>query len=397
MSILPLDVLPDILESLTVHTLKNCSLVNHHFHQMTQGLLFSHLFLSSSTWRERCAFYLDSTNACRLAMVTKLSLNPDHLPVQDNVPPNLVELLVQLSSQIETLCIDGYFLSDGRSDVACASWSYISSVFRECLCQHIMPSVTSLQLTELGELPLFSVLKSCPLLRHLQIGSEFVNSTEVYLDGNITPCSLPDIVGLTLKPLSLPDLDMKRSLAHFIKSQGKRIASLRLVQPCSSDLRPGLDFLQPFPDLKGNLQHLYFGDISDEYNEAEEFIKAFNYSSVADFCALQTITIPIHIPWSKEEWDDWFHWISDYISSSSPPFPPLNTVRFSISLEGYYPDQFDGSPHLLDNLKDSCPFLLDFIVQNSVSSVTIDQTFTLVRATFPTWDEAARLNFWVES
>ncbi|KAH8796850.1 hypothetical protein DL96DRAFT_1825647 [Flagelloscypha sp. PMI_526] len=220
MSSLPLDILASILGSLDFNTLRECSLVSRRFHLETHPLLFSHLQVNHWTWKEKCQFLLHLENSNRRKMIKKLSILLVHLPIREehNVPTNLTEILVKSGPQIETLSIDGYYDGGGLGDPEGTPWSDLSLVFRDALSQHVMPSVQSLQLKEVGHFPLFPVLKNCPLLRNLTIGANWIFRTEYYAGGRESSGSLPEIISLPLHPFLPSDLMEAGSLSQFIKN-----------------------------------------------------------------------------------------------------------------------------------------------------------------------------------
>ncbi|KAH8796852.1 hypothetical protein DL96DRAFT_1721775 [Flagelloscypha sp. PMI_526] len=403
MSILPLDVLPDILDSLRVSVLRKCSLVNRYFHQITHRLLFSHLVLSSWDWEEKCLFLHNNSNVNRLWMIKRLSIQLDELPVlkTDVVPAELISLLVKLGPQIETLCIDGLWPGSSIGEGNGTPWLDISPEVRDCLCRHVMPSVQSLQFKEVCETPLLLILSSCPRLHHLHIGGElqYVDCTAKATTDTIIPNPFPEILSLTLEPFFSHHLDETRSLAHFLIRAGGQISSLTLVVPVTWGIRPNLYFLKPFRGIWTHLKHLTFG--TGLYNDiAKPFPREFPITEMfplANFSQLETVTIPMNIHFHIKEWDHWFNWVMAVLVFTGPQSIPTSFRAFRFSIPSlFYLKTSNSLPHPLDEMQDKFNIHLDFTVPHSAEMEKIDMMFALIRSTFPSWDAANKLNFLIE-
>ncbi|KAH8796848.1 hypothetical protein DL96DRAFT_1643351 [Flagelloscypha sp. PMI_526] len=404
MSALPMDILLDILDCLDRFALKACSLVCQHFHQSTQKLLFSHLVLSAWNWEVQCHFLLRHENTSRFSMIEKVTVELDELPVwdQDEKPDELISLLVKLGPQIEALCINGLLLGDspmlGSRDGT--RWSDMSTILKDCLLQHVIPGVKSLQLHEIGDAPLPLILCSCPRLRHLHIGAQYVGCSENILD-ELQSGPYPNIVSLTLEPFNSYDLDEKSSLTHFIKSAGDQISSLTLVAPWLGWISPDLAFLEPFISIWANLRHLIFG--IKLYNTiANELPTQFvprHLLPLSNFSQLETVTIPMHIHTSSQAtskyWDCWFNWLNAVVTFAPIP-TSLKALRFYILPQLNRLQDFGPSPSSLDQVQDRFNFHLDFIVPFSVESGKIEMVFGFARSTFPSWNDVGKLNCRVE-
>ncbi|KAH8796832.1 hypothetical protein DL96DRAFT_1825633 [Flagelloscypha sp. PMI_526] len=407
MSALPLDILPGILDCLNFSTLKGCSSVNRQFHQSTQKLLFSHLVLNAWTWERKCQFLLSMAGKSRVAMVDKLTIEFEQLPIfeQNEVPPALVSLVVELGPQIRSLCLDGYIQSESRFvDDEGTLWLEISPTLRDCLCHHVIPSVTSLQLKEI-RVPLFSLLNRCPHLRHLHIGSQYVQSTDDFNIDVVEVNSLPNTLDLVIQPFFEYDLAKTTSLAHFMQGSGRSIETLTVVPASSSTRCPGVPFLRPFIEMQRHLKHLRLGFkvyefISESLSFPLQLTHGFTEHDLlplASFVQLNTLTITIPDLSHKPTTDIFFSWLSAVISLAGNSLPEtLTAVRFPLLPRLSRGVTFNATPHALDSLQQRCPFNLDFVLTSSKGNEGVEQAFNRVRATFPSWDNAGKLKLWVE-
>ncbi|KAH8796844.1 hypothetical protein DL96DRAFT_1721767 [Flagelloscypha sp. PMI_526] len=398
MGALPLDILPDILNCLDVSVLKECSLVSRHFHRNTQRLLFSHLILSAWNWEERCRFLLHSEHASRFSMIEKVTVKFDKLPVwtRDDVPDQLIWLLVELGPQIQALCIDGLAGGDnplpGIRDGT--PWSKMSPVLLNCLLRHIMPNIKLLHLHEIGRAPLSLILQSCPLLRHFHLGGEHLKYAERMTD-EVQPHSFPKVMSLTLEPFWTSDLDKDSPLAHFIQSTGKNIASLKLVGPLYGRISANLAFLKPFTGIWENLKHLfviiqpYSSILSDLHTE----FQPTDLLPLSSFSQIETVTLPMHIhtriPATSKYWDYRFKWLHAVVTFAPIP-TSFRAFRFPVLPPLDHVQDFSPSPSPLDQCQNVYDFHLDFIVTASVESKK-EMVFRFVRSTFPSWDVAGKL------
>ncbi|KAH8796831.1 hypothetical protein DL96DRAFT_1643316 [Flagelloscypha sp. PMI_526] len=402
MSALPLDILPGILDCLNFSTLKECSLVNHQFHQSTQKLLFSHLVICARTWEKKCQFFLNTAGKRRVSIIEKLTIEFNELPIleQYEVPTALISLVVELGPQIQSLCLNGYIPEDSSfPDQDAISWRSIAPIFRDCLCHHVMPSVTSLQWQEVGEVPLFSILSICPHLRCLHVGSEYVQSTDSFDIEDVEVGSLPKTLNLTIQPFSEADLAATTSLAHFIKVSGRRIETLTIVPVFYAIPFAGVPFLRPFIEMQKHLRHLHLGLKVYEFITSK-LVQGFaseNLLPLASFVQLNSLTITIPTLSHKPTSDRFFSWLSAVISFAGNSIPEtLTVIRFPLLPRPLWRETFDATPHALNYLQQRCHFTLDFILTSSEGNEDIKRVFNRVRATFPSWDNAGKLKSWVE-
>ncbi|KAH8798760.1 hypothetical protein DL96DRAFT_1781188 [Flagelloscypha sp. PMI_526] len=72
---LSINLLPNILSSLEASDLEKCCLVTWSFHSVARQLLFSHLILSSTTWKAKCRVLLDAPDDHLLKVTKSLTLH----------------------------------------------------------------------------------------------------------------------------------------------------------------------------------------------------------------------------------------------------------------------------------------------------------------------------------
>ncbi|KAH8796825.1 hypothetical protein DL96DRAFT_1721746 [Flagelloscypha sp. PMI_526] len=394
MSTLPLDIFPSILDSLRVYDLTSCSVVSRDLHRMTQGPLFSHLRLSCWQWDARCQFFLSIATESRCSLVKKLTIELDEL---NDSSPDLISLLIKLGPRVTTLHIDGFVRGKEIDEWPTSTWwPNLSPAFVDCLFQHVMPSVRSLRFHEVGAIPIFLVFAHCPLLRDFWLGSLYLDGPQTDTTNEVGSDPVPNVVSLMFKPFAPDDLEETTPLAHFIKQSGHRITSLHLNQKEEGGIFQNLDDLQPFPDLKANLKHLYLGrrfHFGVVQNIPREFDQA-DLLPLASFPSLQTLTFPMYNFSSQEAWDCWFKWIAAVMSLAGDSIPPsLKAIRFIHFPQISPSDSFGGTPHSLDKLYDKGHFSLEFVMSQWIRKEKLSEAFALVRTIFPSWEAAGRLSF----
>ena len=122
-----------------------------------------------------------------------------------------------------------------------------------------MPFLTVLELRNVPLLPLFTILRNSPLLKHLLIGP-------------VDDMDFPDLVGetyepfvpgglssLSIDPFSESEFDEKSILGRFLECTSGRITSFHLGSYTEYFFPPSLRMLSAFQDFTGHIKHLSLG------------------------------------------------------------------------------------------------------------------------------------------
>ncbi|KAH8796845.1 hypothetical protein DL96DRAFT_1721768 [Flagelloscypha sp. PMI_526] len=264
-----------------------------------------------------------------------------------------------------------------------------------------MPGLHSLRLKDLIEVPLFLILRSCPRLSHLRIGSKLphVDCTATVGTDKLLPSPFPNIVSLTLEPFFEHLLEENRSLAHFINHAGGRILSLVLVKPVNWYISPDLHFLKSGSGIWANLQYLTFGtELYDEMSTIDSLnLLSTSLLPLASFLQLKTIEIPMNLQFTRQKWVNWFNWIATIVTHANPDLIPASFRAFRFTmLDISFPKTLDSLVHPLNSLQDRFQFCLEFIAPNTAEKEEMETLFEIVRSSFPSWDAACKLHFWIE-
>jgi hypothetical protein len=121
-----------------------------------------------------------------------------------------------------------------------------------------MPIITYLEVLELRQAPLFSILRQCPLLRQVHLGSEKGHISSTINEETNAPY-LAQISALTLGPFGKRDFSTDRVLARFVERAGGHISSLNLMCYNKEVLPSSFSFLLPFPHFTANITNLFIG------------------------------------------------------------------------------------------------------------------------------------------
>ncbi|KAH8796853.1 hypothetical protein DL96DRAFT_1009822 [Flagelloscypha sp. PMI_526] len=215
-----------------------------------------------------------------------------------------------------------------------------------------------------------------------------------------TILSLQDIATVTFSIFSTSESEEARSLASVASCLNGRTSTLKLLPPWSSHFSLDLHCLQSFSDIQYNLRYLHFG--MNVYraimNKIPVEFESTDLLPLNLFLRLETITIPVHILSTEDQWDYWWMWLKTVVTSAyTCPVPSsFRVFRFPVSQELSSIGTFYSVPHALDHFHDKLSFCLEFIVPSSAGNEKIEQVFTLVRSTFPSWESGGGLEFRVE-
>ncbi|KAH8834593.1 hypothetical protein DL96DRAFT_1810835 [Flagelloscypha sp. PMI_526] len=255
MTSLPIDLLPNILSSLEASDLEKCCLVTQSFHGVARQLLFSHLILSSTTWKAKCRFLLDAPDDHLLKLTKSLTIYIVGMPVffeVDEVPSLFVSLLQKFDGhRLAAFCMNA-LPNEYR-------WLDLSPHFERLIFDSILPFTSSLQFVGFTYIPLLRVIGRCSGLLDNALGA---NSDSI---GNLVTQSektqvLPSVRSISFGTFGTSDFNANISLSQYLGLPETRIQSLSFAEYCSSDKFPiSLSFLGPFRILTQHLLHLSFG------------------------------------------------------------------------------------------------------------------------------------------
>ncbi|KAH8834649.1 hypothetical protein DL96DRAFT_1704241 [Flagelloscypha sp. PMI_526] len=391
MSSLPSELFQPILASLDFHTLQSCSFVSRSFRVCTQGFLFSHLKLSSGAVAH-CEFFLAEENYNLYRRINKVTIQADAFLV---IASKVLGLLDALGPQIRTLCLEGWKSADVRLTNE-VPWSTLPPVLWNSLQRHVMPFIVSLEISELGGMPLFTILRSCPLLRYLDLRSEEYPIPSLVEEDSYAPYSPTQALELSLGPFYNDDFSPKRTLAQFIQSNGECINSLHLRSYCGGYVPTSLNFLRPFPQFTANLQYFSIG--IDWFHSVSGAGPEYKWLPFAMFSRLETFSCTINFSSSSHIWFDWIsNSLKSGISLSHTSTLSLKKLRYEIvhiplSLERKkFPNDLNDLAH---DPGLSCS--MEFSVSVTESRETSQSVFASLRDCFPFWDEGQRLKLWIQ-
>ncbi|KAH8834648.1 hypothetical protein DL96DRAFT_1581215 [Flagelloscypha sp. PMI_526] len=389
---LPPELVNLILSILDATTLRSFSLLSQESRQNALGFLFSHFRLNSSNVAQ-CELFFAKENHHLYSQIKKLTIEANSLTL---INDKVLALLVSLAPQIHTLCLDGRtFGIEGLLDVI--PWSEFVSPLWNFLRENFLRSIVSLEIIELTSMPVFHVLHSCPMLQHLHIRSnEGLIPSKVEDDQIIWSSSAPKL-DLSLEGFDFSDFSRRYTLAHFLKLNGKRIASLHLGSYRGNAFHSSLNFLCTFTQFITNLQHLSLGrDYFHDFNPNHHYS---TWLPFAMFPQLETLSFTILFPSGASIWFDWLAGaLKSSISYSKTSAIPLKKLHFTIIHLSLSPQETASLPKNFDDLANhsglSCT--VEFSVSVLEGSENIQSLFDELRVFFPSWDQSRRLKLWVQ-
>ncbi|KAH8834533.1 hypothetical protein DL96DRAFT_1580872 [Flagelloscypha sp. PMI_526] len=378
MASLPLDLLPQLLHSLDAPDLDICCLVTRDFYRVARQVFFTHLVLTSRTWRAKCRLLLSDRGSQFVANIRNLTIQLLQMPLflaDEELPSNLVSLLERWSGP------------------ACSIYSF---------CLEAVPEYSytrSLHVLGLFSIPLHTVLGYCTILLSLHLSAKVEEIPRDLLDGDTTPTSFStEIRSLLFGSFGQSDFSQRRTLAPFLQMNGTRIHSLELGYYCHPHFPVTLNFLASYHSITNWLVHLSFGSF------------LFNTVTVEATTGIEKTVLPPlginHFPQLERlslahdsgRWDSlwhiWFEWIALTLDPSSSNIP-----RSFKCLE--FIQQLDEGPRprsaALDNLAASTNFDIHGIVmvRRKVSPQRLEETISAFRSFLPSWHHAGKLKFWV--
>ncbi|KAH8834656.1 hypothetical protein DL96DRAFT_1581223, partial [Flagelloscypha sp. PMI_526] len=389
----PPELFYQILVALDDPTLRLSCLVNQQFYSLAQGLL-CRLHLSGTLERlfGQCNFFLADENQHLYSRVRKLSLDLFALPVygDEALPSQLITLLVKLGPQINSLHINGETFDDELSSNAIV-WKYLSPMFRSCIYQHLLPSVRFLKLSQVDGVPLFTILRNAPLLRHMHLGSDYGLVSSPLSEENSPLCAQGKITSLSVGPFNnQTDFHTDNTLAKFIEVNARNIHSLHLG---SYDNATTLRFLSSCPTFTQHLLHLSIG--TDLFNVATTH-RLPDMLPLSMLPRLETLSLSIFFPYHSFLW---FNWKAKCLQANTftrkPSSLPLKKIYSSITYRsgtlGHI--KLNDFTYNLDDLAQN-PQLncsMEFSVPISNGNEILQSIFADLRALFPSWDNAGRL------
>ncbi|KAH8801339.1 hypothetical protein DL96DRAFT_1635935 [Flagelloscypha sp. PMI_526] len=269
-------------------------------------------------------------------------------------------------------------------------------MFRSCLLEHVLPSVRFLELSQLTWVPIFTIFRSAPRLRHIHIGADYGLLSSYVLQESSTSCLHSTIASLSVGPFNCDrDFQIDTTLGSFVKLNGKTIRSLHFESYSDAF---SLSFLSSCPTFTEHLLHFSAG------------IDLFDVATIHQFpdllpltmCPrLETLSFAIFFPYDSSVW---FNWMAKCLRSAtlSPPSSPLplKKIYSTISYRSGVPSHkktIDSTINLDDfamNSQFDCS--MEFSVPVSNGNEILQSVFADLRGLFPSCDQAGRLKLWVE-
>ncbi|KAH8796868.1 hypothetical protein DL96DRAFT_1010406 [Flagelloscypha sp. PMI_526] len=350
MTLLPLDLLPQILNSLDATNLENCCLVSSIFHKVSQQLLFSDLVLCEKTWQAKTMFLLSETGEPFCACVKKITLKlsavlalVDSYNIPTSAPEPLLRLLGTLGSHVETLQIEGLLLVGTDGDPFPPTWKALPCDFRTCLVSSVLPNIRWLRLRDISSLPLFTIMTACPLLEFFDMGAIYSDLTIRNDNSTLMITHLPIVQELSLGPFSVEDFEGGTALFEYLKVAGNKISTLKLSRFYLGHTYFPLDlkFLRPLEGLCSHLRQLCLG--SDVFCKVvkvgtEEIDEYAEILALSSFPRLQFLSFDLPPTFSRIEWTQWMRWLERVIISGSQTRQPLQTLRFLLPINSVIPE-----------------------------------------------------------
>ncbi|KAH8834668.1 hypothetical protein DL96DRAFT_1581241 [Flagelloscypha sp. PMI_526] len=257
---------------------------------------------------------------------------------------------------------------------------------------HVMPYVKSLELVEVGLVPVLDVLDKAPQLSNLFLSSElallFGDSTDNHL-------AITTDLDITFGAFSFEDLDPDNSQDRFLERAGKYIPYLNLQAPYGRFFPPDLIFLDPLDLLRAHLRQLTLG--IDMYESIVMLKNGADPTSFETFTSLKSLAFSLKCPAESSDWLIWFDWIA--ISFSHTP-KSFNTLQFSITTNkntaGWDDKAIPGKDFQFNDIAPSSTFSIDIVVPSSDGTESNERLFRFIRSWLGPWEEVGKLKFWVD-
>ncbi|KAH8797892.1 hypothetical protein DL96DRAFT_1640219 [Flagelloscypha sp. PMI_526] len=394
MSSLPPELIGQISASLDAPALRRCCFVSQDFRTSAQSFLFSDLSLPGlktlAATISRCDFFLADQNLRLSRHIKKLTIGVERLPIcrNDQVPTELITLLVKIGPQLDTLCINGTTY-DGAGFQFPTQWNNLSPLLRDCFLKHVMPSLRSLELQGIVSAPLFTIIRNIPFLRYLNIGS-MEEKSPLLSDGDSITFSSRELVTLSIGHFFGGDFNPGTTLAQFLDCSSGVITSLNLWSHYITPELLSLQFLLPFPSFTSHLRYLSLGRC---FFDQVVRPRGTDLLPLAMFPQLENLSFSIAFASYTARW---FNWISDCLkltlSKSLEPTISLKVLHFSIrTSRGEIRSTLNELGH-----NRAFKMSMEFTVDVEAGKENPWQTFRDIRRAFPIWDQAGRLNLWVD-
>ncbi|KAH8834604.1 hypothetical protein DL96DRAFT_1676677 [Flagelloscypha sp. PMI_526] len=389
MTSLPVDLLPNFLCSLDAPDLEMCCLVTGSFYRVARPLLFTHLVLSSRTWKAKCRLLLHNPESHLLKHTRSLTLEVVGIPVFDEDTEHH-SILVSLLQRFQGHYLDA-FCMDSRLDER--RWSNLNKRFQDAISVSILPFTSSIQFLGLTFIPLLTVLAQCSLLQDIRLGAA---SKDIGDENDIQQevlSLLPGPSALSFDVFGTSDFEENVSLTKYMLLKGDKIQYLEFGEYCSESSFPiSLSFLEPFTNLKGRLLHLSFGPHLHRVIVAG--VKKHGSLPLGMFPQLQTLQFAHSArrgKTDKDRWTPWAHWLATMFTTELNREKPIKILHLSM-----YPDDGPWPITSLDQLVGAMNFQIHVYVDGRGKNTEgFGDTVASVRNSLPSWDGAGKLKFWM--
>ncbi|KAH8798759.1 hypothetical protein DL96DRAFT_1824513 [Flagelloscypha sp. PMI_526] len=386
---LPIDLLPNFLCFLDTTDLEQCCIVTRSFRHVARPLLFTHLVLSSRTWKAKCRILVHTADSHLLQHTTGLTLEVLGMPVfledSEHVPLLVSILQMFQGHRLHSFCIDSR-----REE---RQWDELNPNFQDAISVSIFPFASSIQLLGLSFIPLLRVLVQCTLLQDIRLGakSSSIDSSDDLSWEEISV--LPGVKSLSFWSFDTSGLDEGTSVVRYIQSEAKRIERLEFLDHFSENYFPlSILSLEHFSTLRYHLLHLSFG------LHLHQVIIAYGgtYRSVpiGMFQQLQTVQFTVSDHSSKTDidaWDPWTEWLATMLVAEIDHTHSLRILRILMHPNG------DRRPKsALEHVVRAMNIQIHVCVDGNGKNVDLfEDTVVSVRSSLPAWDEVSRLKFWM--
>ncbi|KAH8834671.1 hypothetical protein DL96DRAFT_1581247 [Flagelloscypha sp. PMI_526] len=401
MANLPSDICHEILRSLDDSSLDSCALVNHEFHHIAQEHRFRHVVLDAETWKAKCSFLLSDRGIRLRGWVRMLTINVEEMPLlqvdEEKFSVEVRELgaLIRcIGPQLATFRIEGLAEDVHDGELTCTQWSDISNYLCSQILDHIIPSIRSLQLVEIVQLPLLRIMSNAQNLQHLYLTSEYelIGSEDDSEDGMVVTHAMK--LDLAIGVFADVDFSPNYSLGRLLKASGNHISTLELRSSLDGSF-PNLDFFDPYEDLRANVRHILLGvdlfeTIIGANIDEDKFLPHWNFTS------LEVLTLTMTTRENYLAWNTWFEWISLCIKSGLFIHTCLRTLQFVVTTDSVRDDIGIPDAHVNFNaIAKISSFRVEFVLSIWEGRMS-EQLIRAIRAYLVGWDELEKLTFRVD-
>ncbi|KAH8834598.1 hypothetical protein DL96DRAFT_498303 [Flagelloscypha sp. PMI_526] len=259
------------------------------------------------------------------------------------------------------------------------NWEDFPRSFLDAITTHVLPHVYDLELSQVDQIPLLTILMQCPHLQTLSLsggGWNIGTSEEGNNNNDLLRLRLPRLTSIVFGNIGEDDFgddgERPTSLRRFLLLTGSSIRSLTLDRFSDEDFPLKWDFLRPFCDLRSSLLHLSFGP--HLYETVVNLIAFSNIEPRAKlnfgmFSQLESISFSTSEYPRRGGSETWSKTLAQ--SLGYHPQPKLKILRFTVPSK-YYTNLISWT-HPLDDLAGEANYEMHIVIcgKNTMKLVLI--------------------------